>query len=405
MLKLRENGIGKIRAITISLFFCFVSCGVFYPIEISKTFGYNVTPAATPKPKAQVQKQAQTSRGGFPDFPHNVKAHKIPCSSCHKFPSANWKRVRKSAEAFPDVTDYPKHESCLKCHRQEFFGSAKPMICSICHINPGPRNGLRHSFPNPREIFDTTAKGKQHESDFDISFPHDKHIEIVSENRIRNATITNAFFSAAVQDEASEKSCSVCHQTFKPQGDSDDEFVLKPPVKLGDAFWLKRGTFKTVPISHAQCFTCHSADTGILPAPSTCSGCHKPEQKIKNVDFDAKLAAATGNLDKITLTAWRRRDSSATFRHEFSSHAEMQCATCHAVATMKTTDPSTKKVPVTSCNMCHITATTDDGGILNFEVDSRKNDAKFQCVKCHIAFGRQPIPDSHIKAIADAAGN
>jgi hypothetical protein len=119
-------------------------------------------------------------------------------------------------------------------------------------------------------------------------------------------------------------------------------------------------------------------------------------------DFDPKLAGITGDLDKITLDAWRKRDSSATFRHEFSSHADLECATCHNAVTLDTTNAASKKVAVTSCNMCHITATTDDGGILNFEVDARKKDANFQCVKCHISFGRMPIPESHLKAITAA---
>jgi hypothetical protein len=54
--------------------------------------------------------------------------------------------------------------------------------------------------------------------------------------------------------------------------------------------------------------------------------------------------------------------------------------------------------------MCHITETSDDGGILNFEIDSRKKDTSFQCAKCHIAFGRMPVPESHIKAIAALSG-
>jgi hypothetical protein len=49
-----------------------------------------------------------------------------------------------------------------------------------------------------------------------------------------------------------------------------------------------------------------------------------------------------------------------------------------------------------------VTATTDDGGALNYEVDARKKDPKFQCAKCHIVFGKLPIPDSHAKAIAEA---
>jgi len=400
MAKLQQNGIGKIRVATIVLFLCFALCGFFYPRLISKTFSSGIEPSATPKPKLQAKTPAKNTK--FTDFPHNAAQHgKLACNSCHKFPSANWKRVRKESEAFPDITDYPKHQSCLNCHRQEFFGGPKPAICSVCHTNPTPRDTSRHPFPNPREIFDLSPKGKQAVSDFAISFPHDKHIEIVSQNVGSEGRIIKVSF-APKRTAMDEKSCSVCHQTNYPQGKSDDEYVTKPPAKLGDAFWLKKGTFKTTPIGHTTCFTCHSQEAGILPAPENCAACHKLAQKLPVTDFDAKFAAAIGELDKITLTSWRKRDSSATFRHEFSSHAELECATCHNVAAMKTDDALTKRVPVTSCNMCHITATSDDGGILNYEIDARKKDANFQCVKCHITFGKMAIPESHFKAVVAA---
>jgi hypothetical protein len=53
--------------------------------------------------------------------------------------------------------------------------------------------------------------------------------------------------------------------------------------------------------------------------------------------------------------------------------------------------------------MCHVTATADDGGAMNYEVDSRKKNPAFQCAKCHIAFGKQAIPESHLKALSEAA--
>jgi len=52
--------------------------------------------------------------------------------------------------------------------------------------------------------------------------------------------------------------------------------------------------------------------------------------------------------------------------------------------------------------MCHITATTDDGGVLNYEIDQRRKNGSFQCVKCHLGIGARPVPDSHLKAVADA---
>lgn len=398
MTKLRQKeSVSKTGRIIFILFFCFA----FFAFSFN--FSEKVSADLEPLPTPKLTIRAKTAK--VTEFRHDLRQHgKLNCNACHKFPSANWKRVRKDGEAFPDITDYPKHESCLSCHRQQFFGSPKPLICSVCHTNPSPKNSARHPFANPREIFDRSAKGKQAVSDFAISFPHDKHIEIVSRNEPKNGEFINAVF-ASKRKKAGEESCAVCHQTYLPQGDSDIEFLTKPPADLGDNFWLKKGTFKTSPISHANCFTCHSTETGILPAPTNCAACHTLATKLPKTDFDAKFAASVGDLDKITLTSWRNRDSSATFRHEFSSHSELDCATCHNAAALKTNDYSTKKVAVTSCNMCHITETSDDGGILNFEVDSRKKDASFQCVKCHIAFGKLPIPESHVKAITAAAGN
>jgi len=39
---------------------------------------------------------------------------------------------------------------------------------------------------------------------------------------------------------------------------------------------------------------------------------------------------------------------------------------------------------------------------MNFEVDARKANAGFQCVKCHVTFGKLEIPKSHLDAIAKA---
>jgi len=110
-----------------------------------------------------------------------------------------------------------------------------------------------------------------------------------------------------------------------PQGKSDDEYLTKPPAKIGDAFWLKKGTFKTSPIGHTVCFTCHSADTGILPAPETCGACHKLKPPQPQSDFDPKLAATMITDDKVMLDAWKIRHSAGAFRHEhFAGHREHQ---------------------------------------------------------------------------------
>ena len=340
----------------------------------------------------------------YSEFPHSSKAHQMECGNCHKFPSDNWNKVRSGEAAFADVTDYPKHQSCLNCHKQQFFKGTPPKICSICHTNPSAGNSLRHPFPNPRELFDKSKKGKTAESDFVVGFPHDKHIEIVTAGNKRSSSFINASFIQPERRRAAEESCSVCHQTQMPQGTSEVEYVTPPPPKLGDAFWLKKGMFKSAPTGHTTCFTCHSEDTGILPAPQTCSACHKLKPPQPPADFDAKSAAAMKVDDKVMMDSWRRRDSAGTFRHEFIAHVELSCSTCHNVLTMNTADPKTKRVGISSCAACHATATSEDGGALNYEMDARRANAAFQCVKCHITFGKLPVPESHSKAIAEAAG-
>lgn len=340
----------------------------------------------------------------YSEFPHDTKAHKVDCSTCHKFPSDNWKTVRTGTEAFPDITEYPKHESCLNCHKQQFFKGARPAICSICHTTPSPRNSARHPFPNPREIFDRSAKGKKAESDFVVSFPHDKHVDVVSTNRTQPVAFINASFVRRTMKRAGEESCSVCHKTMSPQGDSKDEYITPAPAKLGDGFWLKKGTFKSGPVGHATCFTCHSVESGMLPAPSNCAACHVPKPVLPAADFDAKLAAPMTIEDKIMMDSWRRRTSSGKFSHDFFAHNELSYSTCHNVTTLNTADPLTQKVAIASCATCHVTATSDDGGALNFEADQRKTNPAFQCIKCHTSFGKQPIPESHTKALAEATG-
>lgn len=385
--------------IVIALIGCAISLGLtpeFSPATAGRAT-VPAAPAATPTKKAV--RSSAASR--YSEFSHSEKAHRMECSKCHKFPSPNWEKVRPAADAFPDITDYPKHDSCLSCHRRQFFQGSPPAICTICHTKPSPRNSERHPFPNPSEIYAASPKGKDAVSDFSVSFPHSIHVEIVSAGNRDPGPFRNASYGRPAIAE-NEESCSVCHQTLAPQGDSDEEYLTKPPKGIGDAFWLKKGTFKSIPTGHKTCFTCHSADTGIAPAPNDCAVCHKLKGKFPDADFDPVLASKIPVDDKPMLMAWRRRASSGTFRHEWFSHSELSCSTCHNVSTIETADPQTEKVAISSCATCHVTATSDDGGALNFEADARKADSKFVCTKCHITFGKLPIPETHLKALAAA---
>jgi hypothetical protein len=290
----------------------------------------------------------------------------------------------------------------------------------VCHTNPSPRDGSRNPFPNPIEIFNASKNGRNAVSEFGISFPHDKHVDLVGEYKT-NVT-PDRFIPILFEQEKSAKpeapqpkaeesdpkSCAVCHKTYQPQGESDQEYVTEPPKNLGDdAFWLKMGTFKTNP-THATCFTCHGQD-GVPPAAADCATCHKllpaaqrTQLAAAHDDFDPKLAAAMAINDKLTLEKWSRRDT-ARFRHEWAPHSGLSCASCHNIATLDTLDKKTR-ARVKSCGGegtgCHIEATTD--GILNLEVDKKKSAAAFECTKCHVRNGKSPAPEDHIEALRPA---
>jgi hypothetical protein len=261
-------------------------------------------------------------------------------------------------------------------------------------------------FPSLGEPFLSSPHAQKFVSEFQVAFPHDKHVDVVGyfRRRLSSTQFITASFTSSNTSAEEPKSCPVCHQTYKPLGNSSEEYVTKPPADLGDNFWLKKGTFKTSPVNHSACFTCHSEDAGIAPAPADCGTCHKLFSRPVKTDFDPALLARMQLNDPFTTRTWPRRDGSAVFPHEGGAHADLNCTNCHNPATMNLLQPKTA-VQVASCGGaegCHITPTTDDGGALNSELDERKKNAAFRCTKCHLKNGSEPVPESHVAAVAAA---
>ena len=284
------------------------------------------------------------ARANYTSFSHSthVTKEKLACSSCH----------------LPNTDEFPKHATCLDCHRQQFFARERPAprICSNCHVKGTPKDTTRYPFPSLGEPFFTTAKAVGFVSEFRVFFPHSKH-----------------------EDAAA---CDDCHKTHQ-------------------------GAFKTRPFTHASCFTCHNAESELAPLPANCDSCHKHGATRKHtVDFDEKIVATMEAKDWWSLTASRNRISAGAFKHEVHGDLELKCTQCHQMAQLDTTVDETQKVPVKSCGGaegCHVTAKLEDGGALNSELDERNKDAKFVCTKCHIAFGNRPVPASHVNAIPKTA--
>ena len=383
------------------------SIGSFSTIAASLQ-GRSQTRGRTPSRKVPQKPRIDYSR--FSHHTH-VEQQKLTCDSCHKFPSKNWKVVRKGDEAFPDVTDFPEHQACLSCHRSQFFARERPapVICSNCHVAVTPKDTTRHPFPSLGQPFLASKLGQAFVSEFKVLFPHDKHVDVVGHLRFQprqnsDFALVRASFNEWTPQKAESKSCPVCHETHQPQGKSADEFVTKPPKGLPeDAFWLKKGTFKTTPTTHAACSNCHNEEAGIPPAPADCAACHKfPPTTPPLRDFDPKLATAMGISDWLMIRQWVRR-STGRYRHEFDVHNELGCVTCHNPAVMNTLEEKTL-VSVNSCGGsggCHIETTTE--GILNYELEQKRKSVDFQCVKCHIVLGKNPVPQNHLEAIPKPA--
>jgi hypothetical protein len=415
------------RAVTLVIFAALASVGFFYqrPASRAAASAFSLAQQRRIQSRRSDPPPKRAARLDYSKFSHASAKHaEQKCDSCHKFPSKNWQEVRAGKDAFPDVTAYPEHSSCINCHRQQFFARERPApaICSNCHVGVTPKFTARRPFPNPRETFDLSPFGQTKVSEFAINFAHDKHIDIVGFYRPEEflkrdgALFVNASLPRDAQKEQKKeqqetsdpKSCAVCHQTYMPQGETEDEFVTRPPKGFPeDAFWLKKGTFKTSPRSHATCFTCHNADSGITPTQTDCNACHKlvpPSQQLDitraHDDYDPALAARMGVTDKYTLERWSRRDA-ARFRHEWLPHAGLSCTDCHNVAKFNTLERTTLKVNVKSCGGagtgCHIEETNE--GILNEVVAKKKADPTFTCTKCHVLNGAKPLPPSHVEAL------
>src|SRR2546428_12322814 len=117
------------------------------------------------KSRSQKRKVPPKPKVDYTKFSHqtHVVTQKLVCNSCHKVPSKNWKEVRKGDAAFPDVTDFPEHASCLNCHREQFFARERPApaICSNCHVNNSPKDTSRYLFPSLGAVNDPTQKRRQ----------------------------------------------------------------------------------------------------------------------------------------------------------------------------------------------------------------------------------------------------
>ncbi|HEV2861093.1 MAG TPA: cytochrome c3 family protein [Pyrinomonadaceae bacterium] len=387
---------------------------------------FHQTSSAAPEPQrrrppSRQRRRTPAPRVDYSRFWHRTAEHRRDsCASCHAAPTANWTRARSKDAAFPDVTDYPGHSSCLGCHRQQFFSGARPVICTVCHTAVSPRADARFPFQNPDEAFDASPKkGRRPLSDFTNEFPHDRHQDVMAHAVPPDTPDSTALFMRAGfaprRQTASKPvdSCSICHVTYQPLGDSKDEYATKPPGELPEvdrgikAYWLLKGTLKSTPTSHASCFNCHWQDGGERPFSNDCAGCHKlkpapgqltaPADVRKGDDADVAHPSAKAITDPEVLALFAKRRA-ARFRHEVSSHEELGCTACHiAITSSGGLNANTMYVPIQTCSSSKCHGGPKPAKDIYREVTRRRNPGPpdTQCVKCHVNYGKEPTPKSH----------
>jgi hypothetical protein len=363
------------------LIFLFVITGCAVAIAPAQT---RRRPRVTrPATQQQAPKRLATK---YSAFLHSSEKHKgLACNACHKIPTA-WNAKRD----FPDVADFPDHDACVRCHRQQFFTrpamiGTGPAICTVCHVRAAPREDGRFAFGKPNNSNQPT-KSKE-EWQFTIEFPHDKHQNVIAslrpidlstketvlaDARVSVPSFVRAEFIPTRDDEKKPdyNNCSICHATNRNAN------AAAPPGWV-DSFIPPLGTFKTMPRAHDKCFDCHWKN--LKPAGEDCAGCHKP-------------AAA------FTPANWPKRIS-AKFNHQGGKDAhDQECTTCHINITRASTLRGlTPDVPVAACTACHkdnkrITYPK----ITTIEDEFEQNKKTSACLYCHTSdVGKKKPPASH----------
>ena len=332
-----------------------------------------VSSATQPAPRASATK--------YSGFLHSSDKHKsLACNACHKVPTA-WAAKRN----FPDVADFPNHDACVRCHRQQFFtrqsfAGAGPAICTVCHVRAAPREDGRFVFGKPNAAGQATKP--KDERQFTVEFPHDKHQNVIASIRPGHAPnntvgfIRASFFAPRTDDEKKPdyNNCTICHQR-------NDNLFIATRSALPDATAQPNIFFKTMPHSHDSCFNCHWKNQ--KPAGDDCSGCHKPAATFVANDLPVR--------------------KSAKFSHEGGKDAHaIECTTCHINITRASTLRGlTPDVPIVSCATCHNDKkTTTYKNIVTIETELAQFQKTGECHYCHsVDVGKKKPPASHEAAV------
>lgn len=344
------------------------------------------------------RKIVQRSGKASNNFVHNIPGHRESCNTCHKTPTgfSNAETLTGEDYKYPDITDYPEHESCINCHRQQFFKGARPAICSVCHTKVSPRDKARFAFPRTNQA-----------GEFSIRFPHNTHQDIIAEveNPLGSGGIESAHFANAkfvlpanLQDDKDKKpktdfnNCTICHapavaKTYNTAPRRPQLVALETGMVTAshlEKIAAPQGYFKALPSGHDSCFNCHYSEQ--QPIRTNCAGCHISR---------GNQPAESSVIERLSLKFNHNQTN------ETSNPHDLECTTCHVRITqsaeLRTLDPD---VPIFTCGgSCH-------GAKIKMEVSERDKDLEEKqknsqyeiksCSFCHNSYiGSYQVPKSH----------
>jgi hypothetical protein len=438
----------KRRTVTLVILLLLSSLTFVYP-RLATSFA-SLKPGIEPQRRGQTGRRARRParparpRIDYSRFNHNRPEHRQQsCDSCHTVWAIEEKTQEMTSDSL-DIKDYPEHESCLDCHRQQFFKGARPVICSNCHNVVSPRSDARFAFPK-----------KNARSQFDNVFPHASHVK---------STMLGQFKRISGPDANLQQSCMFCHKV--------DATAAKPPKGApADAYAPPAGTFMTTPSSHVTCFQCHfqkgvekreqpplatecvKCHVSIVPAPAAtptptpaksatatgataqevafipisahalpqkppAAGAPKPAVPVTQKPTPAPTPIAAHNVPTV---AWPER-AVLKFKHDKDYHKkrtkgdgkEITCLQCHSAArkamTLEEMRKKESRVQVPSCtsSACHTSfssSSTAKALSLFRELESRSKNETFECALCHTPplSKKAEVPCGHYAAVYNAA--
>jgi hypothetical protein len=387
------------RVIAVAILLLLIALLFFYPHASSNAAG----PALQ---RRRPQTQPQTGRTGgrnyarFRHESHRPPVAKLDCNDCHAIPSPS-APDRVTAATKPSADGYPYHDSCVQCHRQQFFVGAAPAICTVCHTRSSPRLTARDMRPFPKQTEQAIAR------EFPGYFPHSLHQSVLArrDEFERSWGFVRASFGARVTAPRQvSENCAACHVTDERAPEAikvgGTEATFKPEPK----------TFKTVPAGHASCFNCHWQAQ--KPLKDDCAGCHLSQaeytKRKRAASFEAPLPGVLSANAAQWFKPWPRdwpKRLSIKFRHQTTNH-DIGCTTCHInITQMETLNIPKADVPIATCAPCHISASPvlrREGGANATIFSEMADEAKDAdntgnvCVGCHTQLiGRERPPCSH----------